>query len=130
MAGSLRKFGYTSDDGTVYNINRDESNTEIVNISDDNEGGLPPNGTASLPQGYVTRYALLYLVADPQIKRKVTILDPTVFAALNGGTNYEMAIVGAANGTFRISSLIGERREGLTNKDTGQNDGDNEIANT
>jgi len=128
MSGSLRRFGYVSDDGEVYSINRDESNVESLNAANGGAGSIPSTGINSLPQGYGTRYALLYQVSNPQIKRKVAILSPIVFAALNGATDFNLAVVGAVNSNFRISSLIGERREGLTNTDTGQNDGDADIV--
>ena len=99
MAGSLRAFLYTADDGNQYKIFRDESNTETINAAGDQEDGVPPAGTPTLPSRWETRYALLYQVSNPSIKRKVTI---------------------------RISALIGERRLGLTNVDTAQNDGDSE----
>lgn len=128
MAGSLRPFLYSSDDGEQYKIKRDESNTETVNAASDQEDGVPPAGTSSLPDGYETRYALLYQVSDPRIKRKVTILSQEVFASLDGGTDYSLAVVGSTPQNFRISSLIGEKREGLTNIDTSQNDGDAEAT--
>ena len=126
MAGSLRKFVYTSDDGTQYQIKRDESNVEILNASSDQEDGVPSGTVGNLPSGYTCRYAILYMVANPQIKRTVPVLSHDVFSQLTGATDYSLQIVGAANSNFRISSLIGERREGLTNNDTGQNDGDSE----
>lgn len=127
MAGSLRKFRYTSDDGNVYGVLRDESNTEAVNVTDANVGAVPIFGTNSLPDGYTPRYAILYRVTDPQQKRTVMVTTPAVFEVLGGGTDYLLPVVGAAPANFRISSLIGEKREGLTNTDTGQNDGDEEA---
>lgn len=119
MAGSIRRFDYESDDGNTYRINRDESNTEALNT----DAGAATVAN-KLPDGYETRYALLYNVANPQIKRKVTILKPDDFAAILGGTDYSLAVVGAAPSNFRVSSLIGERRLDLVSNDTGQNDGD------
>lgn len=125
MAGSLRKFRYKSDDGTTYSINRDESNHETVNTADTT---LPAANTPSLPDGYETRYALLSN-QDGSKKRRVTILDPTDFATINGSTPYTLQVVGSTSGeVFRVSSLIGEKRKGLIVSDTGQNDGDNEIV--
>lgn len=126
MAGSKRKFLYTSDDGNQYAIDRDESNVETLNASSEQEDGIPPAGTPSLPQGYETRQALLYQVSDPRIKRSVTILSQDVFGSLDASTNFSLQVVGATNQNFRISSLIGERRTGLTRIDTAQNDGDSE----
>jgi hypothetical protein len=126
MAGSLRAFLYTADDGEQYKIFRDESNTETVNSTSTQEDGIPPAGTPTLPDRWETRYALLYQATNPSIKRRVTILSQEVFSNLTGGTDYSLAVVGAAPANFRISSLIGERRLGLTNVDTQQNDGDSE----
>lgn len=120
MAGSVKPVAYISDDGTTYVIKRDESNTETMN------GTIPafPVAPKSLPDGYTTRYALLS-DATGVVRRRVTILDPLVFAVLNGSTSYTMQVVGSATGVeMRISSLIGERREGLILADTGQDDGD------
>lgn len=119
MAGSLRQFDYTSDDGTVYRIIRDESNTEALNT-----GAGAAISVNTLPNGYEPRYALLYQVSNPNIKRKIAVLTPETFAAILGGTDYSLAVVGATNQNFRVSSLIGERRTGLVSTDTGQNDGD------
>lgn len=126
MAGSLRPFLYTSDDGTQYKIRRDESNTETLNASSEQEDGVPAAGTPSLPVGYTTRYAILYNVANPAIKRTVTILSQEVFSGLTGGTDYSLQVVGSTAQNFRISSLIGEKRTLLAVNDSGQNDGDSE----
>jgi hypothetical protein len=120
MAGSLKRVPYISDDGKVYVINRDESNTETVN------GTLPafPSVVSALPDGYTARYALL-ASANGLIRRRVTILDPLVFAALDGADTFTMQVVNSTSGiAMRVSSLIGERRENLIFADTGQNDGD------
>ncbi len=128
MAGSVRKFLYTSDDGNQYAIQRDESNTETLNSSSNQEDGVPPAGTSALPIGYETRYALLYQVSNPQVKRKVTILSQEVFSQLDASTDYSLQVIGASPSNFRISALIGERRTRLANADSGQTDGDSESA--
>lgn len=120
MAGSVKPVAYISDDGETYVIRRDESNTETLN------GTLPAFATtpSSLPFGYTPRYALL-ADATGVIRRKIAVLDPLVFAALDGSTSYNIQVVGTATPLpMRISSLIGERRENLILADTGQNDGD------
>ena len=119
MAGSLRGFDYESDDGNTYRIFRDESNTEALNA----DAGAPTS-TSKVPDGYEPRYALLYQVSNPLIKRKVVILKHDDFAAILGGTDYSLQVVGATAQNFRVSSLIGERRIGLVSTDTGQTDGD------
>lgn len=126
MAGSNRKFKYVSDDGNEYAIFRDESNTETLNADFEDVGTIPDNTVGSLKDFYETRYALLQQVSNPNIKRKVTILSPEVFASLDGGTDFSLAVVGANAQNFRITSLIGERRLRLFSGDSGQNDGDNE----
>lgn len=126
MAGSNRKFKYVSDDGNEYAIFRDESNTEALNADFEDVGTIPDNTVGSLKDFYETRYALLQQVSNPNIKRKVTILSPDIFASLDGGTDFSLAVVGAAAQNFRITSLIGERRLRLFSGDSGQNDGDNE----
>lgn len=126
MAGSNRKFKYVSDDGNEYAIFRDESNTETLNADFEDVGTIPDNTVGSLKDFYETRYALLQQVSNPNIKRKVTILSPDIFASLDGGTDFSLAVIGAASQNFRITSLIGERRLRLFSGDSGQNDGDNE----
>lgn len=126
MAGSNRKFKYVSDDGSEYSIFRDESNTETLNSDFEDVGTIPDNTVGSLKDFYETRYALLQQVSNPNIKRKVTILSPDIFAGLDGGTDFSLAVVGATAQNFRITSLIGERRLRLFSGDSGQNDGDNE----
>lgn len=120
MAGSLRAFDYQSDDANQYRIIRDESNTEALNA------GFAPAAEAIffIPQGYEPRYALLYQVSNPQIKRKVVILNSQIFANILGGTDYNLQVIGSAPAIFRVSALIGERRTKLVSSDTGQNDGD------
>lgn len=126
MAGSNRKFKYVSDDGNEYAIFRDESNTEALNADFEDVGTIPDNTIGSLKDFYETRYALLQQVSNPNIKRKVTILSPDIFASLDGGTDFSLAVVGAVSQNFRVTSLIGERRLRLFSGDSGQNDGDNE----
>lgn len=126
MAGSLRPFVYSSDDGNQYKIVRDESNTESLNATSQQEDGVPSGDTGAYPMGFETRYALLYQVSNPNIKRKVTILSQEVFGTLTASTDYSLAVVGNTAQNFRISALIGERRTRLTNSDTGQDDGDSE----
>lgn len=119
MAGSNRKFRYTSDDGNDYVINRDESNTEALNGT-----SAIPSDAGSLPDGYVTRYALLRSTTTGK-QRKIVVLSPTIFETLDGSTDYTLAVVGDADGeTFRVSSLIGEKRQGLFIDDSGDTDGD------
>lgn len=121
MAGSNRKFRYTSDDGEDYAINRDESNTEVLNGTT-----AIPSDVGSLPDGYVTRYALLRSTTTGK-QRKIVVLTPDIFAALDGGSDYTLQVVGDADGeTFRVSSLIGEKRQGLFIDDSGDTDGDND----
>lgn len=122
MAGSSRKFSYTSDDGNEYNIFRDESNTEALN-----ENAELPTGGNSLPDYYEPRYALLVATENSAIRRKITILSPETFQSLNGSTSYNLAVVGAEPLAFKISSLIGEKRMRLINADTGQDDGDDDA---
>lgn len=119
MAGSVRKFRYTSDDGNDYTINRDESNTEALNGT-----SAIPSDTGSLPDFYYPRYAILTSTTTNK-KRTVVILTPAIFKDLKGSTDYTLAVVGDADGeTFRISALIGEKRERLAIDDTGDTDGD------
>lgn len=125
MAGSLRGFQYISDDGNSYRIVRDESNVEAVNsvsFTAQNTGSDLP----TLPSGYEPRYALLYQVSNPNIKRKIAILRAADFQALTGASTFSLQVVGVLPQLFKVSSLIGERRERLTQGDTGQTDGDSD----
>lgn len=79
MAGSIRWFVYTSDNGVDYAIQADRSNIGAVNPSGTgNPASLPQ---AAVPRNIKPRYALFSDITGT-IKRKVVLLKPSDVAAL------------------------------------------------
>ena len=134
MAGSRRKFRYTSDSGTPYSISLDESNGEATvtggaRITEDISGG-----ETNKPQGFTPRYVLTFLQSNPLIKRKFIVGDIDAVQALSIAPGTISAPVYAlADGSvppaavWVVTSYRGEKAPvaGAANGgDTGLTDGD------
>lgn len=121
MAGSRKWFNYTSDDGTTYALNGDESNIEAVNGS--TLGWT--TGNAKLPKGYSPRFAA-YSNTEGTRTIKVPVLTAAKYATLltDGGNLTDPYGDGTAQ--LNLAYLTPEfiRRRPRT-ADTGLNDGDN-----
>jgi hypothetical protein len=127
MAQSKRWFRYTDDGGQAYAIIRDESNTELVNTTEDSQANV--TGLDPLPKGREARYVMLSS-ADNLTKKKCTILTLSRYASLSTGDAFTLT----ANGNFgvpadtpvniRLKQPQIERRQPFTG-DTGHLDGDN-----
>jgi len=122
MAGSLKWFRYTADDGIPYGIFRDESTTELINVAADLTGAIP---AAVLPSNLKPRTVR---IKSPNglAAREITILSVARYTALNGVTPVVMGANDIDTGlTFTVTSKRGERVSRLPNAvDTGKLDGD------
>lgn len=83
MAGSLKYFRYLADDGSTFAVQRDESNVEAVNSG----AGIAvtPAEKYKLPSNVSPRTAT-YVSLDGLVRRKIIVLSPTIFAALDATT--------------------------------------------
>jgi hypothetical protein len=123
MTGSRRGFGYETDDGQVYGVNKDESAAEAT------AGGVtlfPPlvAGSLNLPGGVKKRYVNTVLQGST-IARRFEIGRSTVFQALTAGNVIVEQGGGlAGGGNYEVLSKVGEKRSFVRGGDTGQTDGD------
>lgn len=121
MAGSLRGFPYTADDGTQWALLRDESNVEAVN-----GGGNPLTAAQKYkaPSNLRVRSAT-YANAAGTIRRKVPVLTTATFAALTADDTITDQVSGEV---LRLRFTEGERVSLLPLTDTALNDGDNDAG--
>lgn len=83
MAGSIKWFVYTADNGTDYAIRLDESNTEAVNGSiQDYVTGL--SLTDALPRN-ITPRSIYYTNVARTRRIRCVALTPTIYAGVIGG---------------------------------------------
>lgn len=125
MAGSKRWFAYTTDNGTVYGLNLDESNTEAVNGS---VGSLPPSLIDALPRNISPRRAF-YASSDGSRTISAVCLTPaTYLAAQTTNTTISDPLSGGATDQLTLIRVTNEKRRFIRRVDTGLTDGDVEQA--
>lgn len=122
MAGSRKWFVYTTDSGTDYGIQLDESNTEAVN-----------GGTQDLADGVSIPFALprnvkprrvYYTNADRTRTISCVALTPTIYNGLVSGAVPTISDPIAGTGTLGFVRAVGEQVTLPIPLDTGLNDGD------
>lgn len=118
MAGSLKGFKYTADDGTTWALFGDESNIEDVNGGVD--GIITPAQKYKVPRNLTPRKAVFSNPAGT-IRREVVILTPATFAALTATTQMTDQVSGQL---LNLKLTKGERVALVPLSDTGLNDGD------
>lgn len=121
MAGSLRAFTYTADDGTTWALLRDESNVEAVNGAGNN---LTAGVKYKAPSNLRVRTAT-YANASGTIRRVVPVLTSATFGGLTGSNTLVDQVSGE---TLQLRFTQGERVSLLPLTDTGLNDGDADGA--
>lgn len=119
MAGSIKWFVYTTDDGTDFAINKDESNTEFIN------GGTqdyPNTGTIiyALPKN-VTPRQLVFRSVDGTVTRKIVALTQTIYDAVLPASTFTDPVSGKV--TY-LTRKEGELVRVPIGPDTGLDDGD------
>jgi hypothetical protein len=119
MAGSLKWFIYTTDNGQDFALWADESNLEVVN------GGtqdFPNNGTVlyALPRNVKPR-KIRFRNAAGTVQRNIVALTPTIFAGVSGTSSYTDPVSGE---TLIIAGKVGEAIRVPIGIDTGLIDGD------
>lgn len=121
MAGSLRGFPYTADDGSSWALLRDESNMEAVN-----GGGNPLTAAQKYkaPSNLRVRSATFANVAGT-IRRKIPVLTPAIFSGLTPADTITDQVSGD---TLQLRFTEGERVSLLPLGDTALNDGDADGA--
>lgn len=125
---SMRWFKYTTDEGLVYGVKRDESNTELVNTTGDSSATIAA-GTNALPKGYRARFISIFS-PDGLQKKDCTILSAAQYAAIAIGASYNVGgadysgIEGSAQGWIVRTKTPELLRRQPFNGDTGNVDGD------
>lgn len=119
MAGSLKYFVYTGNDGFAFAILRDESNMEAINGT---VGDYPDAGTVKyvLPRNIKPRYVEFGNTAGT-IRRRIVCLTEAIFDAYLGGETFDDETSGE---TLRLVRKAGEVISLPKGIDTGLNDGD------
>lgn len=121
MAGSIKWFVYTTDEGDDFALKADESNTEAVNGSvQDFPNGTPPT-LYSLPGNVQPRH-FIYRSVDGKVTRKVYALTAAIFA---GGDNAVASFPDPVSGqTVNLQRKVGEIIAYPFGPDTGLEDAD------
>ena len=118
MAGSLKGFRYTADDGTTWALFADESNIEAVNTG---VGGiLTPADKYKIPKNLTPRTAV-FVSADGLIRREIVVLTSATFGALDATSTIVDQVSGL---TLNLKLTKGERVQLVSLSDTGLLDGD------
>lgn len=120
MAGSLKWFVYTDDNGSVYALNADESNVEAINTGGDYTGS--PVLVDALPRNVRARYAVYGNAAGTR-----TISIPVLTqSAYTGLASAHPTIDDPIDdgGTLQLIRIRPEVRRLPIPNDTGQTDGD------
>ena len=120
MAGSIKWFVYTTDQGDDFAIKRDESNTEAVNGGTQDFPATPPTQNA-VPSNIKPRH-LVYSNTDRTITRYVTALTQAIFNNAETGAPTITDAVSAQ--TLILFRKVGEVVSLPFGADTGLNDGD------
>lgn len=124
MAGSVKWFVYTSDDGNNYAFRADESNIESVNGA---EGDYTDTSTTTigLPRNYTPRTAS-YTDIRRVVTRKIIVVNPTIYGEIVGGGGSQTIDVNVEGTTYTLGLIAtsGEQFRRPTPFDTGQTDGD------
>lgn len=130
MAGSIKYFVYTDDNGSDWALRRDESNVEALNGgTQDYSGSTPASVRYELPRNVKPRY-VRYVSADGKIARNVVALTPTIYsgASTNAPTiqaSVDLATDASGSVTLYYKERVGERLRLPIAIDTGLTDGDN-----
>lgn len=135
MAGSLTYRAYVADSAVPYSIKIDESNARaaVTGGSASPLCGVRIGNFPAPPQGLKKRYVLCFNAANPNERRKFTVGDTTLIAAITApgatltaedypGTNDAPG----TNVTWVITAYRGERSRtipSITATDTGLTDG-------
>lgn len=120
MAGSIKWFIYTTDDGDDFGIKLDESNTEDLNGGVQDFPNTPPTQLA-LPRNIKPRH-VIYRNIDGTITRKVVALTPAIYSGAEA--NNPTMVDQVSGQTLSIRRKIGEVVSLPFGQDTGLQDGD------
>lgn len=120
--GSQRGFAYTTDEGDVYSVRLDESNTELVN----GVSTLPPAGADGLAMDIRRRF--VKLTAGNGSTKKVVVLTRDIYDTITVGQTFAAPAVGEENPAataFVVTQKYPERIfRRVSSVDTGKIDGD------
>jgi hypothetical protein len=125
MAGSKRTFNYTADNGVVFALVLDESNTEAANGTSANVPAAAARSIIPRPVGMKPR-RFFYQSATNQRIISCIVLTPALYAGTPPATIPD-TIAGGAN-TLNFIRRVPESYPGIRWADTGQTDTDAEVA--
>lgn len=119
MAGSMKWVRYTADNGQVYSVRMDESNSIAGGFADQKSG----ESTNELPKGMVMRYVNV-LHGATGTRRRLYLGKPDN-ALKNGGVVNLVVYTGttAQAVQFQVTSYRGEKKRSVFAADTALNDG-------
>jgi hypothetical protein len=122
MAGSRKDVNYVADDGSIYAIQVDESNVELVMGSSVAMATSPNRKPSNLRQ---LRSVVLSDITG-LVKRTVPVLTQARYNALNNSTSFTLPSNDADSGTtVGVSEKLPEKFVRLPKSfDTGKTDGD------
>lgn len=118
MAGSIKYFKYSADDGTTWAAQRDESNVEAINPGA--AGIITPAQKYKIPSNLRPRTAV-YVDNTSRIRREIIVLTTAAFVALDATTPITDQVSGEL---LRLKYTKGERVTLPSLSDTALNDGD------
>lgn len=120
MAGSIKWFEYTDDEGATWAVQMDESNGEAVGNTDYTDTST---ATMQLPRNCNPRYAR-YVNAAGTIARNIIVTAATANAGTLPSTIDVLDALGSTV-TLVLKQFVGERMTRIpTSPDTGLIDGD------
>lgn len=125
MAGSKRFFNYTADNGIVYALSLDESNTEAVNGA---AAAVPAAAARSIIPRSIGMNPRRFYYANSAGTRIISciVLTPAIYAGTPPATIPDTLAGGAA--TLNFIRRTAEKFPGIRWADTGQQDTDAEVA--
>lgn len=118
MAGSIRYFRYTADDGTTWALQADESNIEAINTGADLI--ITPGQKYKVPPNLEPRHAI-FQSADGRVRRKIVVLSTGTYGPLSATTSFVDPV---SELTVTLKRKVGEVVSLPSLADTAINDGD------
>lgn len=121
MAGSRKWFVYTTDAGTLYGLNLDESNTEALNAGNNDVPNTGVTVTEALPRNIKPRRVFY---KSPDGKRTISCVALTPAVYVNAEAGQPTIPDPLSSGTLNVYSKSPEKITVIRGLDSGITDGD------
>lgn len=125
MAGSKRFFNYVADNGVVFALNLDESNTEAINGTSANVPAAAARSQIPRPVGLKPR-RFFYVSSTGLRVISCIVLTPAIYSGTPPATIPDPIAGGAA--VLNFVRRTPESYPGIRWADSGQTDTDSEVA--